>query len=97
MNEDIHKQATTFESKENPSTIQELNVNCKTQEKDIQECITSSTESAYLKLMQTYYKMELTPSMSHKHFEVLVKCQRENAVHLIEGKYDYRADKQFTC
>ena len=41
--------------------------------------------------------MGLTPSMSHKHFEVLVKCQRENAVHLIEGKYDYRADKQFTC
>ena len=41
--------------------------------------------------------MALTPSMPHKNFELLVKCQRQNSVHLIEGKYDHGAGKQFTC
>ena len=54
---EIHQLATMFELQEKPSNIQELNAKHKTQEKDIQKCITSSAESAYLKLMGTAYEV----------------------------------------
>ena len=41
--------------------------------------------------------MELTSSMPHKCFEVLVKFHRQNGVRLIEGKHDHEAGKYFTC
>ena len=74
LNGEIHQLATAFELREKPSNIQELSAKHKTQEKEIQKCITSSAESAYLKLMGTAYEVALAPSIPHKHFEVLVKC-----------------------
>ena len=41
--------------------------------------------------MRTAYEMAMTPSMSHRHFEILVKCQRENGVKLIKGRDNNRA------
>ena len=80
MNGEIHKPATTFKSQENPSTVQDPSVKCKTQEKDIWECIISSAESTYLKLVWRAYEMAQTLSMPHKHFEVLVKCQKDKTM-----------------
>ena len=79
MNGEIHKLAITFKSQENPSTVQDPSVKCKTQEKDIWECTTSSAESTYLKLMWRACEMAQT-SMPHKHFEVLVKCQKDKTM-----------------
>ena len=48
---------------------------------------------AYTKLFRTAYEMVMTPSMPHSHFEVLVKCQRENGVRLIQGRSNNKAGK----
>ena len=35
----------------------------------------------------------MTPSMPYEHFKVLVKCQRKNGVHLIQGCDNGRATR----
>ena len=53
---------------------------------DIQESLNDSGREAFIKLMRTAYEMAITPSIPHKHFIVLVKCQRANCVRLVQGK-----------
>ena len=45
--------------------------------------------------MKTAYEMALTLSMPHKHFKVLVKCQRANGIRLVEGKDGGNAAREF--
>ena len=59
----------------------------------IRKSADSSAKGVYLKMMKTGWEMALTPSMSHKHFSVLVKCQRINGVQLVEGKDNNKASK----
>ena len=42
-------------------------------------------------MMKTAWEMALTPSMPHKHFSVLVKCQRINGICLVVGKDNKKA------
>lgn len=53
---------------------------------DIRSSINTSSFDGYLKLMKTAYRMALCLSMPHSQFSVLIKCQRENGVRLIDGK-----------
>ena len=57
--------------------------------------INASAKDSYRKLLRTAYELALTPSMPLKHFEVLVKCQKQNGIKLIQGKQDGRAAKEF--
>ena len=57
--------------------------------------MTASAREAFRKLLKTAYELALTPSMPLKHFEVLVKCQKQNGVKLIQGKQDGRTAKEF--
>ena len=50
---------------------------------------------ALTKLMRTAYEMAITPSMSHKHFNVLVKCHHVNRVRLVEEKDGGHAAREF--
>ena len=61
----------------------------------IVSCVTASAREAFRKLLKTAYELALTPSMPLKHFEVLVKCQKQNGVKLIQGKQDGRTAKEF--
>ena len=49
---------------------------------DVGEILNKSTQAkeGYLKLMRTAYEMVLNPNMSHRNFEVIVKCMRINGV-----------------
>ena len=58
---------------------------------DIRKSIDSSAKGVYLKMMKTAWEMALTPSTPHKHFSVLVKCQRINGVCLVAGKDNNKA------
>lgn len=72
----------------------ELNVETGTKRKrqpDIRNSINESAHNVYLKMMRTAYQMALTPSMPHSHFQLLVKCQRDNGVRLVEGKQNNKA------
>ena len=40
--------------------------------------INASAKDSYRKLLRTAYELALTPSMLLKHFEVLVKCRKQN-------------------
>ena len=51
----------------------------------IDEAINNS-EEVYKRMMRTAWNMANTPSMPHSHFPVLVKCQGENGVCLVEGR-----------
>ena len=55
---------------------------------DVGEMLNKSTQAkeGYLKLMRTAYEMVLNPNMSHRHFEVIVKCMRINGVRLNTGE-----------
>ena len=55
----------------------------------------TSTTEAYLKMMRTAYELALNPTMPLKHFKLLIKCQRENGVVLIEGKDNNKAAKEY--
>ena len=61
----------------------------------IVSCVTASAREAFRKLLKTAYELALTPSMPLKHLEVLVKCQKQNGVKLIQGKQDGRTAKEF--
>ena len=54
----------------------------------------ASTE-AYKKLMRTAYELALNPSLPLSAFKVMVKCQRENGVTVIDGKHDGRSAREF--
>ena len=49
--------------------------------------------ATYLKLMLVAHEMVQTPSMPHRHFQFLVKIQRENGVLLVEGHDNNEAGK----
>ena len=59
----------------------------------IAESLNSNAEEMYKRLMRTAWNMATTPSMPHTHFSVLVKCQRENGVRLVEGRDNNKAGK----
>ena len=61
----------------------------------IPSCVQKSTREAYGKLIRTAYELAKTPSMPLSHFSVLVKCQRQNRVRLIEGKQNGKAAREF--
>ena len=48
-----------------------------------------------MKLMKTVYAMPVVPSMPHKHFSVLFKCQRDDGVRLIKAKETSDAAREF--
>lgn len=62
---------------------------------DIRLSLNNSARDSFLKLIRTAYEMALNPSMPLKHFKILVKCQRENGVRLVEGKDDSNAAREF--
>jgi len=41
--------------------------------------------------MRTAYELAHNPFMPHSHFEILVKCQRQNGVRLVEGRHNNKA------
>ena len=50
---------------------------------------------SYRKLLNTAYELALNPSMPLSHFKVLVKCQRQNGVCLIDGKDDSHSCREY--
>lgn len=46
-------------------------------------------------MFRTAYELALNPTMALKHFKVLVKCQRDNGVILIDGKDNTKACKEY--
>ena len=52
---------------------------------DIRKSVDSFAKGVYLEMMKTAWEMALTPSMPHKHFSVLVKCQRINGMVPLNG------------
>ena len=60
---------------------------------DITKSVDSSAKGVYLKMMKITWEMALKPSMPHKQFSGLVKCQRIDRVHLVEGKNNNKAGK----
>ena len=50
----------------------------------IDEAIINNSEEIYKSMMRNAWNMANTPSMPHSHFSVLVKCQHENGVCLVE-------------
>ena len=61
----------------------------------ITSCINASAKDSHRKLLRTAYELALAPNMSLKHFEVLVKCQKQNGLKPIHGKQDERAVKEY--
>ena len=57
----------------------------------IESSLNTSIQDCYKKMMRTAWNMALTPSMPHQHFAVLIKCQRENGVRLVEGRESNKA------
>ena len=62
---------------------------------DVRQALSDSSKDSFMKLMKTAYAMAVVPSMPHKHFSVLVKCQRDNGVRLVEGKDTSDAAREF--
>ena len=50
----------------------------------VDEAISNNSEEIYKCMMRNAWNMASTPSMPHSHFSVLVKCQHENGVSLVE-------------
>ena len=46
-------------------------------------------------MFRTAYELALTPSMPLKHFDVLIKCQRQNGVRMVKDKQDGKAARKF--
>ena len=57
----------------------------------IDEAINNNSEEVYKHMIRTTWNMANTPSMPHPHFSVLVKCQCENGVCLVEGRDNNKA------
>ena len=87
--------AMTMQSREDPDEAagpSQAKRSCLVQP-DIRNSMDDSADQAYLKLMRTAYEMALHPSMPHKHFEVLVKCQKANGARLIKGKDNHKTGR----
>ena len=85
---EAHKFALMLDNRQNPE--QRLDTSKRPVQPDIRESLNDSGREAFTKLMRTAYEMAITPSMPHKHFKVLVKCQRAN-----EGKDGGHAAREF--
>ena len=46
-------------------------------------------------MVQTSYELAMNPTMPLKHFKILVKCQRQNGVVLIEGRDSNKAAREY--
>ena len=64
-------------------------------QQDVHQALSDSAKDSFAKLIKTAYAMAITPSMPHKHFSVLVNCQRENGVRLVECKDTCDAAREF--
>ena len=62
---------------------------------DIRASLKKSARDSFTKLMRTAYEMAITPSIAHKHFKVLVKCQHAKGVRLVQGKDSSNAAREF--
>ena len=58
---------------------------------DIENSVPHDSRDALLKMLKTAYEMALKPSMTHSHFQTLIKCQRINGLLLLEGKCNNKA------
>ena len=61
----------------------------------IDAALQNSTAEIYLKMFKTAYQLAVNPTMPLKHFKVLVKCQRENGVVLVQGRDDNKAAREY--
>ena len=52
----------------------------------IDEAINNNSEEVYKHMIRKAWNMANTASLPHSHFSVLVKCQHENGVCLVEGR-----------
>lgn len=48
-----------------------------------------------MKMIKTAYELAMNPTMPLKHFKVLVKCQRQNGVVLIDGRDNNKAAREY--
>lgn len=56
-------------------------------QKRLENLVETSSNEAYKKLINTAYRLALKPQLPLSTFELLVQCQRENGVKLIQGIY----------
>ena len=61
----------------------------------IDVALNQSTHEAYMKMIKTAYELAMNPTMPLKHFKVLVKCQRQNGVILIDGRDNNKAAREY--
>ncbi len=61
----------------------------------IDVALNQSTHDAYMKMIKTAYELAMNPTMPLKHFKVLVKCQRQNGVVLIDGRDNNKAAREY--
>ena len=61
----------------------------------IDVALKQSTSEAYTKMMKTAYELAMNPTMPLKHFKILIKCQRQNGVVLIEGRDSNKAAREY--
>lgn len=88
---ELHKLAVDLEKEENGGTSGEQTGQGTKWKCTIESSINTSARDCYKKLLRTAWNLVSTPSMPHKHFSVLVKCQRENGVRLVQGKDNDKA------
>jgi hypothetical protein len=48
-----------------------------------------------MKMIKTAYELAMNPTMPLKHFKVLVKCQHQNGVALIDGRDNNKAAREY--
>ena len=54
-----------------------------------------STEDAYQRLMKCAYEMAMEHTMSHLHFNILIKCVKANGVRLVERTKSGKTRQEF--
>ena len=91
INTDCHKHACTLNSSEPADKRIRLDAkstgsNTLVQPK-ISNALKAASEGAYKKMLRTAYTLTMEATLPSRQFKTLVKCQRENGVRLIDGKF----------
>ena len=89
LNEEFHKLAVLIDGHTSNEGMPEPSSSKKNPQPDIRKSIDSSAKGICLKM--TKAASEITPSLSHKQFSILVKYQRINGVCLAAGKDSNKA------
>ena len=95
LNGEVHKLAVLIDGRTSNEELAQLSSSKRKKHSlpDIRKSTDSSAKGVYLKMMKTAWGMTLIPSMPHKHFSVLVKCQRINKVRFLARKDNNKAGK----